>query len=60
MNMYQIINGPDLSVDQYVAIRPLFGGVDQHPDGRWFWERAFYFSPKGKFMGIYRDIRRAS
>lgn len=57
---YQLIRGKDLTVDQFVAIRPLFGDPGQHPDSAWFWKKEFYFSPTGRFLGVYRDERHAS
>jgi hypothetical protein len=57
---YQLIHGKALTVDQFVAIRPLFGPVGGHPENDWFYGKEFYFSPAGLFLGVYRDERHAS
>lgn len=49
--LYQIIPGPSLTADQYLAIEE----VMPLPDCQWAWLKEFYFSGD-RFLEVWRDL----
>jgi hypothetical protein len=49
--LYQIIPGPSLTADQYLAIDAMLPIYNSE----WAWKRAFYFSGE-RFLEVWRDL----
>lgn len=47
--MYTIVPGPELTVTHYQKIQQMLGDVP-----KWVYDRSWYFSREGKFLGVWR------